>query len=97
MENRAYYSALNSYKYWKRNSFSIETKKTIDNVPNDDTSIEILKAKNNKKSIVLISIENGGHTWPGADDFNIGLPIGKTSKELDINEYMWNFFDKENN
>lgn len=42
----------------------------------------------------LLTVVNGGHTWPGADDFNIGLPIGLTSKEININEYIWNFFER---
>jgi len=92
----AYLSATETYKYWKMPSFSKETKKTINKVPNDDTTIEILESSNTNKTVTLISIENGGHTWPGANDFNIGLPIGKTSKELDINEYMWKFFESQN-
>lgn len=91
----AYFSAVDTYKYWKMPSFTREIKKTINKVPHDDTTIEILESSSTNKTVTLISIENGGHTWPGANDFNIGLPIGKTSKELDINEYMWAFFEKQ--
>lgn len=90
-----YYSALNSYHYWKTDSPAKETESKIDRIPHDNTSVEILASRSGKKRVVLISIENGGHTWPGADDFNIGLPIGLTSKEIDINEYMWEFFSKQ--
>lgn len=62
---------------------------------NDHTSAEIREIKAGDKYITLISIENGGHTWPGTEDFNIGLPIGRTSKEIDFNEYMWEFFNKQ--
>jgi polyhydroxybutyrate depolymerase len=65
-------------------------------VKNDHTEVEILESTYGNKSVILISIDNGGHTWPGADDFNIGLPIGLTSKEFDVNEYMWKFFNKQN-
>lgn len=90
-----YYSALDSYNYWKENSFTNDNTTKIDEIASDSTVVEILESFSGKKSVVLISIENGGHTWPGADDFNIGLPIGLTSKELDINDYIWSFFAKQ--
>jgi polyhydroxybutyrate depolymerase len=39
--------------------------------------------------VVLITIEEGGHTWPG------GAPIpgvGKTSRDIDATAEMWHFF-----
>ena len=37
--------------------------------------------------------------WPrapigvaGADPFNVGLPIGRTSRDIDLNEIIWRFF-----
>lgn len=87
-----YFSALDSYKYWKSKNFTNETSNTIDQNKEDCTAINILSSIFEQKTVTLMSIINGGHTWPGADDFNIGLPIGITSKELDINEYIWNFF-----
>ena len=39
--------------------------------------------------VILYTIEDGGHTWPG------GVPIplvGKTSKDIDATEEMWRFF-----
>jgi polyhydroxybutyrate depolymerase len=42
----------------------------------------------------LVTINNGGHTWAGADPFNIGLPIGKTSNDINLNEIIWRFFQK---
>lgn len=92
-KNGGYYSALNSYHYWKAPGSGKETKTAIDKIPGDSTAVEILTSISGKHRTVLISIENGGHTWPGADDFNIGLPIGRTSREMDINEYMWEFFN----
>lgn len=90
-----YASAMDSYNYWKTSQPGSEKSTKIDNLPDDSTSIEILESAIGSKSVVLVSIENGGHTWPGADDFNIGLPIGVTSHELDINEYIWAFFSRQ--
>ncbi|WP_223607881.1 PHB depolymerase family esterase [Chryseobacterium sp. OSA05B] len=93
-----YFSALKSYQYWQKQNYSTTDKEKmskLDQNKNDQTSAEIIETKTGKKYVTLISIENAGHTWPGADDFNIGLPIGLTSKEIDFNEYMWAFFNKQ--
>lgn len=88
-----YYSALKSYHYWKGDAAAPDIRIRHDQIPGDSTAVEILTSLSGKRGVVLISVENGGHTWPGADDFNIGLPIGPTSREIDINEYMWEFFN----
>ncbi len=92
-----YFSAIDTYNFWKTNLFTIEKIKPLctDRKTEYGKSITILETKNTDRILALISIQDGGHTWPGADDFNIGLPIGPTSKELDINEYMWNFFNQK--
>ena len=41
--------------------------------------------------VILYTIEDGGHTWPG------GLPIpglGKTSRDIDATEELWRFFQQ---
>ncbi|GAA0765178.1 prolyl oligopeptidase family serine peptidase [Ideonella azotifigens] len=44
--------------------------------------------------VALVTIREGGHTWPGADPFNVGLPLGKTTRDIDANEVIWQFFDQ---
>jgi polyhydroxybutyrate depolymerase len=44
--------------------------------------------------VALATIKEGGHTWPGADPFNVGLPIGKTTRDIDANEAIWQFFSR---
>ena len=87
-----YFSAMDSYKFWKNNDALEETITTIDRDKKDITSLNILTSGSGYTS--LLTVVNGGHTWPGADDFNIGLSIGLTSKEININEYIWNFFER---
>ncbi|MET3531076.1 polyhydroxybutyrate depolymerase [Chryseobacterium flavum] len=91
-----YFSAKDTYEFWKTNLFNIADAKPLhmDRKSVHGKSVTILESQSWDRNLTLITIEDGGHTWPGADDFNIGLPIGPTSKELDINEYMWNFFNK---
>jgi polyhydroxybutyrate depolymerase len=43
-------------------------------------------------NVALATVRDGGHTWPGADPFNVGLPIGKTTRDIDANEVIWEFF-----
>lgn len=41
--------------------------------------------------MILYTVKDGGHTWPGADDIRL---LGKTTKEFDASETMWAFFDR---
>lgn len=42
--------------------------------------------------VVLIVVEEGGHTWPGQQP-PVGF-IGKSTKDLSANDLMWEFFQK---
>lgn len=42
--------------------------------------------------VILYAIEGGGHTWPGGRQYLPERIIGKTSKDIDANEVIWNFF-----
>lgn len=91
----AYQSAVGTYDYWKKHNGLVaakESTRTMDKVPGDSTMIIIKELSVKDVSVSLVTIEAGGHTWPGSNPFNIGFPLGKTSKEVDINELMWKFF-----
>ncbi|MBX2901672.1 MAG: hypothetical protein KF775_18630 [Cyclobacteriaceae bacterium] len=93
-KENAYYSAQATFEYWKKvnGTETAESKKIIDKKKRDGTAVEIIESRIGKKTVSLITIVNGGHNWPGADEFNVGLPLGKTSSEIELNEYMWFFF-----
>ncbi len=42
--------------------------------------------------VVLVVIEEGGHTWPGRQP-PVGF-IGKSAKNISANDLMWEFFQK---
>lgn len=44
--------------------------------------------------VVLYAVEGGGHTWPGGDQYLPTRIIGRTSRDIDANEVIWNFFKK---
>lgn len=87
-----YNSVEETIVYWRNhNTSNNEVLKNIDPVE-DGTSVEIT-TYNGGKDVVLIKIKNGGHTWPGADDFNVGFPLGKTTHDIAFNDVMWDFFN----
>ncbi|MYM87895.1 hypothetical protein GTP91_11980 [Rugamonas sp. FT82W] len=92
-----YLSAQGSYDYWlKKNGVgaSAASRRVIDSDAGDGTDVAWLEQGDGQRSVALATVREGGHTWPGADPFNVGLPIGTTTRDIDANEVIWNFFDK---
>ncbi len=46
----------------------------------------------NGAEVVLVTIEGGGHTWPGQPPPNPFL--GKSTKNIAANDWMWEFFER---
>lgn len=92
-----YLSAEESFNYWaKWNGAGVDTasRLVIDADPGDGTDVAWVEQGNGRQSVALATIREGGHTWPGADPFNVGLPIGKTTRDIDANDVIWRFLDK---
>ena len=86
----AYLSARESYRYWLgKNAIAASAQEQV-----LDDGVTWIEAGNGRESVALLSIADGGHTWPGADPFNVGLPIGTTSRAFDANEVIWQFLVK---
>ena len=49
------------------------------------------RGKNNSE-VVLVVVEEGGHTWPGQQP-PVGF-IGKSVKTVSANDLIWEFFQK---
>jgi polyhydroxybutyrate depolymerase len=93
----AYLSAEDTYRYWlKQNGIegAPAAARRVDGDAGDGTEASHLEQGNGGQSVALVTIKDGGHTWAGADAFNIGLPIGKTSRDIDANEVIWQFLSK---
>jgi polyhydroxybutyrate depolymerase len=42
--------------------------------------------------VTLYSIDGGGNTWPGGEQYMPEKEVGKTSSDLNANEVIWSFF-----
>jgi polyhydroxybutyrate depolymerase len=92
-----YLSAEDTFAYWRKQNRlegAAPAARLLASVPGDDTQVTHVEQGNGAQQVALLTVKDGGHTWPGADAFNIGLPIGKTTRAIDANEVMWEFFSK---
>ncbi|MDO8071999.1 alpha/beta hydrolase-fold protein [Janthinobacterium sp. SUN176] len=93
----SYLSAEDTFDYWRQHN-GIEgarpQPRLLPGPAGDATQVSWLEQDAAGASVVLITVKEGGHTWPGADAFNVGLPIGKTTRAIDANEVMWGFFSR---
>ena len=64
-----------------------------DNSPQDGTQVFRSTYRSTKKAPVhVFQIEGGGHTWPGGYQYLPAFLIGKTSRDFDAGEAIWEFF-----
>lgn len=74
-----------------------ETTPVITDLPNttDDgttiTSYQYLSG-NNGTDVVGYIIENGGHTWPQSSGLQLAFIVGLTSRDMNANQVIWDFF-----
>lgn len=95
----SYLSAEDTFRYWRKHNGidgATPQPRLIAGVAGDATQVSWLEqgAGAAGASVALITVKDGGHTWAGADAFNIGLPIGKTTRAIDANEVIWEFFSR---
>ncbi|XLZ70112.1 hypothetical protein ABT364_26850 [Massilia sp. SR12] len=95
-----YLSATASYQYWLEHNALGDAalhERRLDADPADGTSVVLQERRRDGVSVALVTVAQGGHTWPGADPFNLGLPLGKTSRDIDANSVIWDFLSKHHN
>lgn len=92
-----YLSAEATLRYWTRVNgvtADLPPAQLLPAVPGDATQASRRELGNGQQSVALITVGEGGHTWPGVDAFNIGMPIGKTTRAFDANEAIWEVFSR---
>jgi len=91
-----FYSVDHSIRAWvKTNGCAQEPK--VERLPDtaDDGMRSTRKTWSGGKEgseVVLIEIENGGHTWPGREP--LVAILGKSTRDLSANDLMWEFFQR---
>ena len=65
-----------------------------DKDPADGTTVrkEVYGGREGGAEVVLYAIEGGGHTWPGGEQYLPESIIGRTSREFNASEVIWQFF-----
>ena len=44
-----------------------------------------------ESAVWLVSVDGGGHTWPGGRQYLPRLVIGRTSRDFDASDFVWSF------
>jgi polyhydroxybutyrate depolymerase len=91
-----FYSVQHSVDAWVRAN-GCSDKPTVEKLPNkaDDGMTVTRKTWGSGREgseVVLVTIEGGGHSWPGRDprlEF-----LGPSTKDISANDLMWEFFQK---
>jgi polyhydroxybutyrate depolymerase len=92
-------SAEDSIKFWVQfnqcNSVA-QTTNLEDKDPKDGTTVSRSVYSDGKDGteVVLYKIEGGGHNWPGGIQYLPELVIGRTCRDINGIESIWDFFKK---
>ncbi len=89
-------SVPDTVKFWVEKNGCVArpvVRRLPDSEPNDGTSVrrETYSGCRSGAEVVLYAVEGGGHTWPGGLQYLPERVIGKTSKEFDASEVIWQF------
>jgi polyhydroxybutyrate depolymerase len=91
-------SANESVMFWvKNNCCSQEPIITDlkDKDPDDGTLVQKQQFINGRSNseVILYTIRNGGHTWPGGYQYLGKWIVGKTCRDMDATAVIWEFFE----
>lgn len=89
-----FYSVEHSIRAWVRANGCPETPVVVELPDKADDAMRVRRKTygpgKEGAEVVLIEIENGGHTWPGREPLLARL--GKSTKDISANDLMWEFF-----
>jgi polyhydroxybutyrate depolymerase len=88
-------SAEDSAKEWARLNHCSEkpSESKLPALPGrgKDTKVYLFAGCQENAQVALYSVKNGGHTWPGGEQYMSEKEVGKTSHALNANETIWSF------
>lgn len=90
-------SAADATQFWVKGNRCQPVPRTIDLPdvdPNDGTRVKYAQFSGGRKNseVVVYGIEGGGHTWPGGKQYLSESTVGKTSRDLNASQAIWDFF-----
>lgn len=91
-------SAMETLHFWQTADGITPGSESVTNLPEqntkDGTKIQVLASHNdsNGADVVLYDVQGGGHTWPGGWQYLGAWLVGRTSRELNASEVIWEFF-----
>jgi polyhydroxybutyrate depolymerase len=84
--------------FWRRvNHISEQPSRTeLPDRQADGTHVrqDVYRSRTDDVELVVLIIEGGGHTWPGAVQYLPVALVGRTSANLDATEAIWAFFER---
>jgi polyhydroxybutyrate depolymerase len=95
-EGLATLSADDSAKYWAKLD-NCSKKPEHSKMPAKEkgglkTEVSTFAGCQQNAEIALYTIDGGGNTWPGGEQYMPEKEVGKTSNDLNANEVIWSFF-----
>ncbi len=92
-------SVLDTVSYWVRNN-GCTAQVGVRILPNKDTRDGTVGFLVNygcpdpDNEVLLVSIQGGGHTWPGAEKHLPEMDGGKISRDFNAAQFIWDFFSR---
>lgn len=82
-------------KLWaKRNCCTTDREEELraDVIVDDGCRVRIREWSGGEAPVALVTIEGGGHTWPGGSQYLPAFLVGTVCRDFDATEEIWTFF-----
>ncbi len=92
-------SVPETIKFWRMHNHCAPAPASTwepDTDPQDGTRVrkEVYAGCETGAEVILYAVEGGGHAWPRGHRYLPERLIGKTSRDIDANELIWDFFKR---
>lgn len=86
-------SVPDTMRFWVRHN-QCSPMPTITQEPNARVRREVYGQCQARSKVVLYAVEGGGHTWPGGWQYLPALIVGRTNRDVNANQIVWQFFEQ---
>ncbi len=92
-------SVQSALQFWAENNACSPKPQTVDfdADPKDGTKVrrDLFTGCKHNADVAVYSITNGGHTWPGGWQYAAESFVGKTTRDINGSEIIWDFFSNK--